>query len=107
MMDARTMTVLETAPPPLFVTRGGTLRWADQTWHEDQFAADPQGYALLALMPGISAAHRSRVLLTLLRASWTGLDAATRATVSRVVRVLGLALPATEVLTVLLALRHA
>ena len=104
--NALTIAHLEAAPTPLFAPRSGRLRWDDEAWHEAEHARDPKRYALLALMPGVHPRHRSRILLRLLLASWAGLDAEGRATLSRVVRVLVLGLPATDVLTVLVALRH-
>jgi hypothetical protein len=97
---------LETATGPLRVGRDGTVRAGDEQRHAAAFAADPAGYALLALLPGLPTDQRARILLRLLESSWRGLDAGTRDTLGRVVAVLVPALPATDVLTVLLALRH-
>jgi len=100
------ITHLETAVEPLFVSRTGTVRWNDEAWHTDRHQRDPERYALLALLPGIAPRQRGRMLLRLLLASWAGLDDEARTTLNRVVRVLVLGLPATEVLTVLLTARH-
>jgi hypothetical protein len=96
---------LRTEPARLRVRRSGAVLWSDEDRHTGAFTADPVGYALLALVPGTPAEPRARMLLCLL-ASWAGYDAATRDTLARVARVLTLGLPATLVVTVLLALRH-
>ena len=97
---------LQTRVEPLTVRRTGAVSWADEDRHTAAFQADPAGYALLALMPRVSAQHRARILLRLLDASWAAFPDPTRDTVGRVVRLLTLGLPGTDVATVLLALRH-
>src|SRR4029078_7492990 len=77
----------------------------DEERHTSAFAADPVGYALLALLPGVAPEQRARVLLRILDASWAGLAADDRAALTRVARVLTLGLPATEGVPVMLALR--
>jgi hypothetical protein len=96
---------LETTGEPLFVSRA-EVRWDDEEWHAQAYHRDPETYALLSLMPGVTAAQRARVLLRLLLASWADLDDSVRATLARVVRVLIHGLPGTDVTTVLLALRR-
>src|SRR5262245_58044295 len=97
---------LQRVDEPLVVSRRGEIRWSDEDTHRAAFTADPAGYALLALVPGVRVPQRARILLQLLGASWAGLDGDTRSTVDRVARVLVRCLPATQVATVLLALRH-
>jgi hypothetical protein len=91
---------------PLRVRRSGTVLFADEDRHVAAFEADPAGYALLALMPGVLPQQRARVLLRLLEASWAGFAEPTRETVGRVARVLTLGLDGPLVATVLVALRH-
>jgi hypothetical protein len=97
---------LRATAEPVFVPRRGEVRWDDESWHSAAYARDPETYALLALVPGVTSEQRTRVLLRLLLASWADLDAGVRSTVSRVVRVLIRGLPATEVATALLAARR-
>jgi hypothetical protein len=97
---------LETTGEPLFVPRSGEVHWDDEAWHVQAYHRDPETYALLSLMPGVTAAQRARVLLRLLLASWADLDDGVRATLARVVRILIHGLPGTDVATVLLALRR-
>jgi hypothetical protein len=88
------------------VSRAGRVTGPAGDGHAAAYARDPEGYALLALLPGVRAEQRARMLLELLAPSRVGLDAAARRTVDRVVRALVLGLPAHTVATVLLALRH-
>jgi hypothetical protein len=97
---------LRTPAEPLRIRRSGAITWPDEARHTDAYAADPVGYALLALLPGVPAQQRARVLLRVLDASWAGLDADARATLRRVARVLTLGLPATDCVQVMVALRH-
>jgi hypothetical protein len=97
---------LQTADEPLLVRRSGALVWADEERHAAQYAADPSGYALLALLPGVRPWQRTRILVQILGASWDGHSPEVRATLGRVARVLVVGLPATHVATALLALRH-
>lgn len=97
---------LQTCAAPLRVRRSGVVVFADEDRHVAAFGADPAGYALSALMPGVLPQQRARVLLRVLEASWAGFPAATRETVGRVARVLTLGLDGPLVATVLLALRH-
>ncbi|GAA2440004.1 hypothetical protein GCM10010191_64270 [Actinomadura vinacea] len=106
-MDTPTLlTHLETRTPPLTLPRGGTLRWDDADFHRAAYTDDPEGYALLGLAPGVRSWQRARVLLQILAASQAGLDDTTRATLAKTARVLTLALPPAQVITVLLALRR-
>jgi hypothetical protein len=93
--------------PGLRLPRGRALTWADAGVHRDAFTADPALYALSSLAPHVPSAQRARVLFCALAGSWASLDAETRRTVSRVVRVLLASLPVEDVLTVFLALRRA
>jgi hypothetical protein len=97
---------LQTPAEPLRIRRSGVLTWSDEPRHTSAYAADPAGYALLALLPGVSPEQRARVLLCILDASWAELSPDARATLSRVARVLTLGLPATVGVQVMLALRH-
>jgi hypothetical protein len=106
-MNADLIASLTAPTEPLRVSRAGRVTGpAGADAHDAAYALDAEGYALLALLPGVSAGQRAWMLLRLLDASRTGMDAATRRTVDRVVRVLVLGLPAQTVGTVLLALRH-
>jgi hypothetical protein len=105
-MTAELIAHLETADQPLGVSRGGAVSWPDEAEHAAAYRADPDGYALLALVPGVRPWQRARILLQVLGSSWSELDGQTRATLDRVVRVLVLGLPAAHVSTVLLALRR-
>src|SRR5262245_42147189 len=97
---------LQAPAAPLQIRRSGVLTWTDEERHTSAYTVDPVGYALLALVPGVPAQQRARVLLRLLDASWVELPADARATLSRVARVLTLGLPATVCVPVMLALRH-
>src|SRR6185369_16278115 len=100
------VTHLQTPTEPLRIRRSGELAWPDEQQHARAYAADPVGYALLALVPGVPPSQRARVLLRILDASWAELSVETRATLNRVARVLTLGLPATACVPVVLALRH-
>jgi hypothetical protein len=106
VMTVELIAHLESADEPLLVRRTGVLVWGDEERHAAGYVRDPCGYALLALAPGVRTWQRARILLQLLSVSWASLDPQLRATLSRVVRVLVLGLPASHVATVLLALRH-
>lgn len=98
---------LASAGVPLRVSRAGRVTGpAGNDVHDAAFAANPEGYALLALAPGATVEQRAGMLLRLLGASRAGLGAPVRQTFERVTRVLVLGLPAHTVGTVLLALRH-
>jgi hypothetical protein len=97
---------LQTRTEPLLVRRSGVVVWTDEERHVAAFEADPVGYALRALVPGVQAQQRARILLRLLDASWAGFDEPTRETLGRVARVLTLGLDGGLVAKVLLALRH-
>ncbi|MEU5883084.1 hypothetical protein [Spirillospora sp. NPDC047279] len=97
---------LETHTGALTLPRGGTLCWDDADFHRAAYTADPEGYALLGLAPGVLPWQRARVLLQTLAASHADLDDGTRATLAQVARVLTLALPPAAVITVLLGLRR-
>jgi hypothetical protein len=105
-MNTELIAQLTTPGAPLAVTRAGRVDGPDVTEHSAAFERDPAGYALLALLPGVTEAQRARMLLQLLGPSRIGWPDTTRRTVDRVVRLLVLGLPAPVVGTVLLALRH-
>ncbi|WP_306359729.1 hypothetical protein [Nocardia sp. CC227C] len=91
---------------PLALSRAGVVGWDDADLHRIAYADDPEGYVLLALVPGVHPQQRARVLLCALSASRAGLDAATRDILDRAVRALIFGLPPHSVVTVLLALRR-
>ncbi|MER6006154.1 hypothetical protein ABT120_46940 [Nonomuraea angiospora] len=91
---------------PLVLSRGGDLAWDDAELHRSARLSDPEGYALLALVPGVLPWQRARVLLCTLAASQDGLDERTRATLAKVTRALMFGLPPAYAVTALLALRR-
>ncbi|MGW0199443.1 VWA domain-containing protein [Nonomuraea sp. NPDC003201] len=91
---------------PLVLSRGGDLAWDDAELHRTARLSDPEGYALLALVPGVLPWQRARVLLCTLAASQDGLDERTRATLAKVTRALMFGLPPAYAVTALLALRR-
>ncbi|MGW4965977.1 hypothetical protein ACWEPL_52900 [Nonomuraea sp. NPDC004186] len=91
---------------PLVLSRGGDLAWDDAELHRSARLSDPEGYALLALVPGVLPWQRARVLLCTLAASQDGLDEHTRATLAKVTRALMFGLPPAYAVTALLALRR-
>ncbi|GGM80804.1 hypothetical protein ACFFX1_18610 [Dactylosporangium sucinum] len=105
-MTAQFLEHLQSHGTAVRVPRGKDVVWDDERLHAEAWGADPQRYALAALIPGTPAAQRVRVLLQLLLASWAGLDDDVRGTLARVCRVLALGLAPADVLTVLLAVRR-
>jgi hypothetical protein len=105
-MNVELIAHLQAADGRLAVRRTGAVVWNDEQRHAEAWTRDPEGYALLALTPGVLPWQRARILLRLLSASWAGIAPDVRATLDRVARVLVLGLPAEYVATVLLALRH-
>ncbi|WP_242909822.1 vWA domain-containing protein [Actinomadura terrae] len=106
-MDTPTLLAhLRTHDTALSLPRGGTLRWDDADLHRAAHRRDPEGYALLALAPGVLPWQRARILLRILEATQAGLDEPARAVLARLARVLTLGLPPAHVITVLLALRR-
>ncbi|MEV4110480.1 vWA domain-containing protein [Nonomuraea sp. NPDC049695] len=91
---------------PLVLSRGSDLAWDDAELHRRAQLSDPEGYALLALVPGALPWQRARVLLRTLAASQDGLDEGVRATLAKVTRALMFGLPPAHAVTVLLALRR-
>ncbi|MEO3868592.1 vWA domain-containing protein [Nonomuraea sp. B12E4] len=89
---------------PLVLSRGGDLAWDDAELHRS--AGDIEGYALLALVPGVLPWQRARVLLRTLADSQDGLDDRTRAILAKTTKALMFGLPPAHVITVLLALRR-
>src|SRR5690242_14111477 len=97
---------LRTAATPLVVRRHGAPEWADEALHRAVFAADPELYALLALLESTTDGQRMRILYQALERSRVGLPEEAGRTLDRVVALLLAALPADAVLTVFLALRR-
>ncbi|MFI7125073.1 hypothetical protein ACIBQ1_05225 [Nonomuraea sp. NPDC050153] len=91
---------------PLVLSRGGDPAWDDAELHRSARLSDPEGYALLALVPGVLPWQRARVLLCTLAASQDGLDERTRATLAKVTKALMFGLPPAHAVTALLALRR-
>ncbi|MCX4092339.1 hypothetical protein [Nocardia sp. alder85J] len=91
---------------PLGLSRGGAPEWDDAELHRAAYAADPEGYLLLALVPGVLPEQRARVLLQALSASRAGVGEETRRVLDKVTRAVLFDLPPGPVLTVLLALRR-
>ncbi|GAA1624857.1 hypothetical protein GCM10009733_021910 [Nonomuraea maheshkhaliensis] len=91
---------------PLVLSRSGEPVWDDAELHRTAQLSDPEGYALLALVPGALPWQRARVLLRTLAATQDGLDERTRATLAKVTRALMFGLPPAYALTALLALRR-
>ncbi|WP_431927025.1 hypothetical protein [Nonomuraea jabiensis] len=90
----------------MVLSRGGDLAWDDAELHRSARLSDPEGYALLALVPGVLPWQRARVLLCTLAASQDGLDERARATLAKVTRALMIGLPPAYAVTALLALRR-
>ncbi|MEV0995946.1 vWA domain-containing protein [Nonomuraea sp. NPDC050202] len=106
-MDTPTLlTHFRTHDVPLELSRGGEPVWDDAELHRSARLSDPEGYALLALVPGALPWQRARVLLETLAASQDGLGEATRATLAKVTRALMFGLPPAYAITALLALRR-
>lgn len=91
---------------PLVLSRSGEPVWDDAELHRTAQLSDPEGYALLALVPGVLPWQRARVLLRTLAATQDGLAERTRATLAKATRALMFGLPPAYALTVLLALRR-
>ncbi|GAA4987205.1 hypothetical protein HD597_007465 [Nonomuraea thailandensis] len=100
------LTHFRTHDVPLELSRGGEPVWDDAELHRSARLSDPEGYALLALVPGALPWQRARVLLETLAASQDGLGEATRATLAKVTRALMFGLPPAYAITALLALRR-
>ncbi len=90
---------------PLLLSRR-QLTWDDIEFHQAAYTNNPRIYSLLALAPNAQSWQRARILLQMLRTSQRGLDNETKALLERITRILLLALPADQTLTVLLALRR-
>ncbi|MFI7700281.1 hypothetical protein [Nonomuraea sp. NPDC049480] len=106
METAPLLTHFRTHDAPLTLSRGGDLTWDDAELHRSAQQSDAEGYALLALVPGVLPWQRARVLLRTLAASQDGLDDRTRVTLAKTARALMFGLPAGHVITALLALRR-
>ncbi|MGR6922195.1 hypothetical protein ACU635_48775 [[Actinomadura] parvosata] len=106
-MDTPTLlTHFRTHDVPLELSRGGEPVWDDAELHRSARLSDPEGYALLALVPGTLPWQRARVLLETLAASHDGLGAGTRATLAKATRALMFGLPPAYAVTALLAVRR-
>ncbi|MFI6869056.1 hypothetical protein [Nocardia sp. NPDC050406] len=106
MNTASLLDHLRTHGTPLTVSRAGVVGWDDADLHRAAYADDPEGYVLLALVPGVRTEQRARVLLRALSSSRVGLAEPTRRVLDRAVRALLFGLPPETVITVLLALRR-
>lgn len=80
--------------------------WKEAAEHRATWESDPELYALSSIAEGVPVEQRARALFVVLGSSWANLSAGARETVSRVARLLLAALPAEDVLTVMLALRR-
>lgn len=105
-MYAELLNHFESHDTPLRVPRRRPFVVDDDEFHTNAYWRDPEGYALLALTPGVVPAQRARVLLQVLESSWSGYPSRLRNTLTRVVRSLVNALPGATVATVFLALRR-
>lgn len=88
------------------LSRGGGPVWDDAELHRSAQRSDPEGYALLALVPGVLPWQRARVLLQTLATSQDGLGERTRVTLAKVTRALMFGLPPAQAVTALLAVRR-
>jgi len=100
------LTHFRTHAAPLVLSRRGRLAWDDADLHRDAWQADPEAYALLALVPGVRQWQRARVLLRMLASSQAHLPGPARALLAKVTRALLFGLPPAQVITVLLAARR-
>ncbi|MGW4241471.1 hypothetical protein [Nocardia sp. NPDC004722] len=91
---------------PLTLSRTGVVAWDDAEFHRAAHAADPEGYVLTALVPGVHETQRARVLLRTLLASRAELPEETRGILDKATRALLFGLPPADVITVLLAVRR-
>ncbi|GAA3533876.1 hypothetical protein GCM10022419_011490 [Nonomuraea rosea] len=106
-MDTPTLlSHFRTHDTPLVLSRSGDLAWDDVELHRTARLSDPEGYALLALVPGVLPWQRARVLLRTLADAQDGLDDRTRDILAKVTRALMFGLPPAHVVTALLALRR-
>ncbi|WP_067823649.1 vWA domain-containing protein [Nocardia inohanensis] len=106
MNTARLLDHLRTHDTALTLSRAGVVKWDDAEFHREAYTADPEGYALLALVPGVRETQRARALLQVLAASRAGLDADTRKHLDKATRALLFGVRPDLVITVLLALRR-
>ena len=67
-MNRHLIAQLHAGNEPLRVPLGGAVEWDDESAHAAAFAADPERYALFALIPGVSRAQRARAGLSQARA---------------------------------------
>ncbi|MFI1916314.1 hypothetical protein [Nocardia sp. NPDC020380] len=106
MNTATLLDHLRTHDTSLTLSRAGALAWDDAEFHRAAYTADPEGYALCALVPGVHEQQRARVLLRLLAGSRAELGAEVRDTLVKVTRALLFGLRPELVVTALLALRR-
>ncbi|MFE3192706.1 hypothetical protein ACFXHA_27105 [Nocardia sp. NPDC059240] len=97
---------LRTHGAPLTLSRSGVVTWDDAEFHRAAHAADPEGYVLTALVPGVHPGQRARVLLQTLLSSRADLPEPTRAILDKATRALLFGLPPADVITVLLTVRR-
>lgn len=71
---------------PLELSKAGAVAWDDVDFHRAAYRADPAGYALLALVPGVQERQRARVLLQVLATSRAGLGEEVRGTLDKTTR---------------------
>ncbi|MEC3916156.1 hypothetical protein [Nocardia sp. CDC160] len=91
---------------PLTLSRAGVVAWDDAEFHRTAYAADPEHYLLLALVPGVTEHQRARALLQTLLNSRADLPEPTRVVLDKATRALLFGLPPAQVITVLLAARR-
>lgn len=97
---------LRTHGAPLTLSRAGVVTWDDAEFHRYAYAADPERYLLLALVPGAHDNQRARALLQTLLSSRAELPEQTRVILDKATRALLFGLPPAQVITVLLAARR-
>lgn len=100
------LTHFRTHDTPLVLSRRGGLTWDDADLHRDAWQADPEAYALAALVPGVRQWQRARVLLRVLASSQAHLADPTRAVLAKVTRALLFGLAPEQAITALLAVRR-
>jgi len=100
------LTHFRTHGTPLTLSRRGELAWDDAEVHREAWEADPEGYALLALVPGVRQWQRARVLLRILVSSQAHLADPARAVLAKATRALLFGLAPDQAVTALLAVRR-
>jgi hypothetical protein len=98
---------LLTCQEPFSVRRDGAPpRWNDEALHRAAWDADPELYALFAVLERVTQGQRARLLFQLLERSQEGFPAEVRRTLERCTNLLLAVSPAPDVLQVFLALRR-